>query len=490
LTRFISRKQDNDASPLRALPVVTTPVSDAVVPPVRSSQPDRIVLYGVFGLLLFCPLAFGTTEPWSVFILESGSALLLMFWIIRQILSGELSVAGNPLFAPMLAFGFCIALQLMTGRTAYRHQTFSVSLLYASYGILCFLAIQVLRRTSQVRILTIAFSAYGFLLALFAMLQGFSGTSRLYWIRTPRMGGWIYGPYVNHNHYAGLMEMLLPIPLVFCLTREAHGPKKVAAGIASALMAGTIFLSGSRGGMLAFVIQMALLSAVVFWRQKNRRVSLALATFLVLGSGLILFLGGSELAKRLATIHAETRIELTGGTRLSIYRDALKMFAAKPFTGWGLGVFPTVYPKFRSFPTNFFINQAHNDYLQLLVEMGSLGFAILLWFLWTLYRNGVRKLQNWSENTNGAVALAALLGVTGILVHSLVDFNLQIPANAALFYVLCVLAAMDSKFGKTRRRKVRQFDLITEIHSPEQRIGQHEPVPDPNPDFREGFNQD
>ncbi len=121
---------------------------------------------------------------------------------------------------------FCIALQLATGRTAYRYETFSASLLYAAYGILCFLAIQVLRRTSQVRILTIAFSAYGFLLALFAMLQGFSGTSRLYWLRTPRMGGWIYGPYVNHNHYAGLMEMLLPIPLVFCLTREAHGPRR------------------------------------------------------------------------------------------------------------------------------------------------------------------------------------------------------------------------------------------------------------------------
>jgi O-antigen ligase len=470
LTRFISRKQDNEASFLRAFAAVTTPVSDAVVPPVRSSQTDRIILYGVFGLLLFGPLAFGTTEPWSIFVLQSGSALLLMFWIIQQILSGELLVAGNPLFAPMLAFGFCIALQLATGRTAYRYQTFSASLLYAAYGILCFLAIQVLRRTSQVRILAIGFSAYGFLLALFAMLQGFSGTSRLYWLRTPRMGGWIYGPYVNHNHYAGLMEMLLPIPLVFCLTREAHGAKKIAAGIASALMAGTIFLSGSRGGMLAFVIQMGLLSAVVFWRQKSRKVSLALATFLVFGSGLILFLGGSELAKRLATIHAETRIELTGGTRLSIYRDALKMFAARPFTGWGLGVFPTVYPQFRSFPSNFFINQAHNDYLQMLVEVGGLGFAVLLWFVGTLYRSGVRKLKNWSEDTNGALALAALLGVSGILVHSLVDFNLQIPANAALFYVLCVLAAMDSKFGKTRRKKVRHLDLIAEIPIPEERI--------------------
>ncbi len=105
-------------------------------------------------------------------------------------------------------------------------------------------------------------------------------------------------------------------------------------------MAGTIFLSGSRGGMLAFVVQMALLSAVVFWRQKNRKVSLALATFLVLGVGLILWLGGSELAKRLATIHAETRTELTGGTRLSIDRDALKMFAAQACYRLGTGSLP------------------------------------------------------------------------------------------------------------------------------------------------------
>ena len=89
----------------------------------------------------------------------------------------------------------------------------------------------------------------------------------------------------------------------------------------------------------------------------------------------------------------------------------------------------------------------------------------------------IRKLKNWTEDTNGAVALAALLGVTGILVHSLVDFNLQIPANAALFYVFCVLAAMDSKFGKSRRKKVRHFDLIAEIPSPEERVGQSEPNP-------------
>src|SRR6185369_2664039 len=320
------------ASRTRASDVMSATATDAAVQPVRVPAAAPAILYGVLGLLLFGPLAFGAVEAWSIFVLEAGAALLLLLWTVRQSASGEWSVSGNPILAPMLVFAVLIGLQLATGRTAYRYATFSDGLLYCAYGMFCFLVVQILRRTSQVKALTITFSVYGFLVASFALLQDLSSTTRLYWIRTPRMGGWIYGPYVNHNHYAGLMEMLLPIPLVFCLTREAHGPKKVAAGIASALMAGTIFLSGSRGGMLAFVIQMALLSAVVFWRQKNRKVSLALATFLVLGSGLILFLGGSELAKRLATIHAETRIELTGGTRLSIYRDALKMFAAKPFT--------------------------------------------------------------------------------------------------------------------------------------------------------------
>jgi O-antigen ligase len=194
-------------------------------------------------------------------------------------------------------------------------------------------------------------------------------------------------------------------------------------------------------------------------------VTLALGTFLAIGLGLVVWLGGTELAQRLATIHSEAKSEVSGGIRLDIDRDALRMFARKPILGFGLGTFPDVYPQYRSFPTNFFINEAHNDYLQLLVEMGGAGFATMLWFLWAVYRNAIRKLKNWPDDTNGAVALAALLGVTGILVHSFLDFNLQIPANAALFYVLCVVAAMESRFGKSRRKPVRRLDAMGEISS-------------------------
>jgi len=451
-------------SQLRTSPAVAAPsLEAATVQPIRASALDPVIFYGIFGLLMFGPLAFGATEPWSIFTLEAGAALLLALWTIRQVTSGELSLVGNALFAPMLAFGLLIGVQLATGRTAYPYETASTGLLYCAYGILCFLVIQVLRRTAQVQIVTAMFTIYGAAIASFGLVQSLSSTSRLYWLRTPRFGGWIYGPYVNHNHYAGLMEMLAPVPLIFALTRGAGGTRKIIAAAAFMLMACTIFLSGSRGGILALSVQGVLLAVFVIGRQKARKLAASIAVFLVIAVGLLAWLGGSELSQRLASIHSETRTELSGGTRIDIDRDALKMSARKPLLGWGLGVFPDVYPQFRSFHTNFVINEAHNDYLQLLVEMGGLGFAIMLWFLLSLFRSVARKLGNWPEDTNGAVALAATIGVTGILVHSLVDFNLQIPANAALFYVFSVVAAMESKFGRSRRKPVHRKDAILEI---------------------------
>src|ERR1700689_1611820 len=122
-------------------------------PPNISSTLDPILCYGIFGLLLFGPLAFGAVEPWSIFVLETGSAVLFMIWLIRQIQSSELQVLGSPLFWPMAAFAFLVGLQLATRRTSYPHQTISSGLLYVSYGLLCFLVVQCLRKTSQVRIL-------------------------------------------------------------------------------------------------------------------------------------------------------------------------------------------------------------------------------------------------------------------------------------------------------------------------------------------------
>ncbi len=352
----------------------------------------------------------------------------------------------------MVVFGVLIALQILAGRTAYRYQTIHHGMLYCAYGLLCFLVVQCLRKTSQVSFLAVAASAYGLGLAVFAIFQSISSDGKLYWFVTPSSGGWIYGPYVNHNHYAGLMEMLIPIPLVASLTHLVERPRKMLALGAAAVMASTIFLSGSRGGMIAFLVQITVLGLFLLRRKKSQAVAFALTGFLVVIVGLTVWLGGSELGNRVASIRTETGTEISGGTRLAIVRDGLEMWAVRPLLGWGLGNFPEVYPQYRSFYTNLFVNQAHNDYIQLLVEMGALGLFTMLWFLARMYYSAAEKLGSWTSNVNGALTLAAMLGCTGILVHSLVDFNLQIPANAAFFYVLCTLSAMEPRFPLLHHR--------------------------------------
>ncbi|HEY6337937.1 MAG TPA: O-antigen ligase family protein [Candidatus Sulfotelmatobacter sp.] len=411
-----------------------------------------VLLYGTFGLLMFGPLAFGAVEPWSMFVLETGATLLGLLWIAKQWIDGEIRINWNPLFLPMGAFGLLILAQIVFRISAYPHDTVSHAWLFVAYAILCFLTAQTLLRGVQARKLAFIFCIYGAAVAAFALLQGISPNGRLYWVRLPRLGGWIYGPYVNHNHYAGLMELLIPIPLVLSLSRLAPSKERLAAATAAALMAGTIFLSGSRGGMLALVGELVILAVVLIKQRHDLRAAAALGLFLLLVVGLLTWVGGEELSRRLATVHGG-HSDISNDMRFQINRDGLRMFRQKPVLGWGLGCFPVAYPQFRTFYTNFFVNEAHDDYLQVLVEMGLLGFGTVIWYLVVLFRRASRKIRIWPSEVGGAVTLACLLGVAGILVHSAVDFNLEIPANAALFYVFCTVAASDPIVVPKRKRK-------------------------------------
>ena len=137
------------------------------------------------------------------------------------------------------------------------------------------------------------------------------------------------------------------------------------------------------------------------------------------------------------------------------------MLADRPVFGFGLGTFPTAYPPYQSFYSNIFVNEAHDDYMQLLVEMGLAGFGVMVWFLVLLARAAWRKLKSGKLGVNGGLALAGSLGVVGILVHSFFDFNLQVASNAAWFYALAAMVASPSvsepraKVSSSRKRDVR-----------------------------------
>jgi O-antigen ligase len=407
-----------------------------------------VLVLGLCVLLIFAVLAFGAVDEWSTFTFEAGAAVLFLVWAGKQLVSKELKLSQNPLYLPAFLFFGLILAQVALRRSAYRYVTEYEALQYVSYGIVLLIGAECVREEGARKIFALVMIVFGAGYAFFALAQELTSNGKIFWVHSPKFGGSIYGSYVNHDHYAGLMEMLVPIPFVLSMGHLLKGGKRVLVGSCAVLMAGTIFLSGSRGGMLAFVLEMVLFAALTLGKRRSPRIALGSMAVCVFILTLLIFVGkGQEVLGRLGDLSPGARVEMT--------KDSLKMFSRRPVFGWGLGTFPTVYPSYRSFYTNLFVNEAHNDYAQLLVETGLLGFGLMLWFLVRLYRYGLPTSHRWEFHWDRAVSLAAVLGCTGILLHSFVDFNLQIPANAALFYVLCGLAASRPLAESSKPRRSR-----------------------------------
>src|SRR5580704_6190494 len=158
------------------------------------------VFVGLCALLIFGPLALGEVEDWSIALLEISAAMLLCIWLVTEISRGAVNVEWNPLFAPMLALGALGAAQMLSGHTAYRSDTASELWLYGAYGLMAFLAVQVLSNSLLLRFARIM-AVFGGAYALFAVLQEFTAGGRMYWTGAAFSGN-SYGSYINHNHYA------------------------------------------------------------------------------------------------------------------------------------------------------------------------------------------------------------------------------------------------------------------------------------------------
>lgn len=418
---------------------------------------SSVLVFGLFALLAFGVLAFGAVYEWSTFAFEAGAAVLFLVWAGTQFISRQVKVSTNLLYPPAILFFVLILAQIWLRTSAYGYVTKYDALLYVSYGIALTVAAECVRGEEARRRFALALIVFGVLYAFFALAQELTSNGKIFWVYAPRYNGAIYGSYVNHNHYAGLMEMLVPFPLVVSMGHLLRGGKRALVAFCTVLMASTIFLSRSRGGMLAFVLEVVLFATLTLVQRRNPRVAIALVAVCVLVLAFLGFIGKGEVLGRLG--------DLAPGTRLNMTKDCLRMFSQRPVWGWGLGTFPTVYPSYRSFHTNLFINEAHNDYAQLLVETGVLGFALMLWFLICVFRRGLPTSRRWEFKWDGALSFAALLGCTGILFHSFVDFNLQIPANAALFYVLTALAAseLSSRSSRTGRPLATETEGVGEL---------------------------
>ena len=406
---------------------------------------DQVLFFILSALLIFGPLAFGAVEEWSELVLQAGAVVLLCIWAFREATVRQLFLPAFALLQPLLLFFGLVVAQLALRMTVYPFATFNELMKDVVYGIVFIVAAHCFRTEKRLRWFAMTFTIFGFLLALFALVQNLTGADKLYWVR-PNHGEPLnmFGPYVNHNHYSGLMELLTPVSMGIALHEKVSWPKRMLAAFAGMVMAASIVLSLSRSGMIAMLIEIVFLVMVLYGVNRSSHTTLMLVAFFVVTLGFLTWLNGAGVFDRIESISSEWKTDIMVG-RAAMSRDTFHMFLQKPIAGWGLGTFPSVYPQFRTFFTNFYIDHAHNDYVEVLAETGVLGFGAMLWFLVQLYRTGFGKIQRQRGPWQSAMTLAALTGCTGFLVHGFTDFNFHIPANAAMFFAFSALIGASSR---------------------------------------------
>jgi len=389
--------------------------------------------------LLAAPLAFGAVQSWAWASLAGLAAVSLFLWSVGCVERGALRIAWSPLYLPALLFLLLATIQFFVHRTLDPVSTRESLLKLVTDLIFFFLAGQLLATGAQ-RILQafgLAVVVYAFGLALFAILQFFSSKGLIYW--SVQTAGWTFGPYVNHNHYAGLMEMLIPVGGGYVLSQRRDDPMRTMLGCALLVPIASLLLCGSRGGFISLIVEVVILGAMVFrYAPTPRRRRLALVGGLGMAIAVLLFfwMDPGEISKRLGTIASIPHSsDVTVGGRVVAARDSLRIFRDHRWIGTGLGSFDAVFPQYQSFPADETWDHAHNDYAEALAETGSVGGLLMVAALAIFLRLGFRKLGQRLRHRAGWIQVGATIGCCGLLVHSFVDFNLHIPANAAWFVV-------------------------------------------------------
>ena len=284
-------------------------------------------------------------------------------------------------------------------------------------------------------------------LVLVASLEGLLAVIQTA-VQPSRLG--VSGTYVNHNHLAGMLELSLPFSLaiVAILVKRSGGPpsgapaaRAAAAAIGVALIFAGLLCSFSRAGFLAALISVAVMAALALTARgaSRARIAAALAAILFLAATFFLLLPDGFIVRYAGV--ASTDGLLSEG-RFSLWSETLDLVRAYPVLGCGFGAYQSAFYQFKRSWPHVTDDYAHNDYLQLLAELGPLGLLSGLWLVAGILA-GVIAARRKLPDQFLPVSLACVGSVVAIGIHSAADFNLYIPANSMQFaWILGIASAL------------------------------------------------
>jgi len=376
-------------------------------------------MFGLLALFLsYALLTFGGVLPNSWFLLGlfclSGTAACCLFHIFRH---KKLDISLSVLFVvATLMFAFAPA-KLGVGLVA---------------GVWAWAAA---RNNNDARIIR-----FLHVLLFVGVAEAFLGLVQFF-----VLPGWIFGyvntfnqssgTLINADHYAGLLEMLIPVAfgLSYTAVRRYGGlARPYVYLLAAAFMGVALVFSISRMGILCFVITLCFLGLVLQLRRSQRPLGVGLAlgilAFVIAGA---VWIGIDAVVERYSDILSKEAVLSEG--RLMVFKDTIRMIGAHPF-GIGFGKYQDIFRSFQTFRPDWLFDHAHNDYLETAAEWG-LPLAAAFWsFLFFTVIRGVRLFIAIESPEQRGVLLACSGAMFSILLHSLADFNLQIPSNAMLFF--------------------------------------------------------
>lgn len=404
----------------------------------------------IFGLLLWVvvitPIPYGTVEAWwKALFICSVFAICILAIVDTSI---RASVRVNP-WSPvlsLLALTTLAYLQSWTWISADSFQTRFFALQLSALTAFLALLYRYAATEQRLRLLGYAVIGIAIVSAVFGTLRVTTqhDTGFLLPLLKPNQG---FAQFINKNHFAYLMEMGLGL-LIGLSFIERSKQNLLYLSFLSPLWVALV-LSNSRGGILAMLTQVVLATIVlVRWATLRFALAAVLVAGVVAGT---LWVGGDRLVGNFAISGSHpAAVSIAGrdnASRNQIWRATLKLFAAHPLLGAGLGGYWIAITAYHDASGVLVPQEAHNDYLELLASGGVIGFAIGVWFALSVIRLARKNLSS-STGFVRALRLGAILGIAGVAVHSLFDFGLHLLGNAVVFLTLIMMATAQLEVRK------------------------------------------
>jgi len=438
----------------------------------------------ILAIVIIATLFFGAVEPWSLAITGILTAVLFSAFMLRcegfgdRVLLNRFFVLG----AILLAYGFLQLIPMPLRWLGAVHPALpqlvsgpgpAASLLASAQNLVsvdegpAFHAVSIYPFATEMELsrlviyfmifLTAAFgprtheqvhsalrvlAIFGFILALFAVTQKATWNGRLYWIRELSINrGNPFGPFVNKNHFAGWMCMVAPLSFGIGLMSRSTS-RRIRYIFFAVVMATTIFFSLSRGGIISFLLGTIILTLIVVWGVSSKRSLIPVLSFVIALLGYLIYLGVSPIIERFA------QSGVSSAERLLVWSASITAFRNFPVFGTGLGTFQHIFPMYKPDGIETFYQHAHNDYIEILVELGIIGALLTLVFLGFVGKHVLGVAWRRRDRHLKAAFVASLASIT---VFSLFDFNLHIPSNAILLSFILGLAVAMSRLEQRRR---------------------------------------